>query len=116
MLRFLTDEDFDKRLLTGIRRRLPHLDIVRVQDVGLRTRGDAAIVAWAAGEGRLVLTHDAATMPKTANDRVAGGLPMPGIVVVNKDLPIGLNIDEIIIVATASFDGEWETKTIYLPL
>ena len=33
--RFLTDEDFDNRILRGLIRRLPELDVVRVQDVGL---------------------------------------------------------------------------------
>jgi len=37
MIRFLTDEDFNIYILAGVRRRLPDLDIVRVQDVGLRT-------------------------------------------------------------------------------
>jgi hypothetical protein len=33
--KLLTDEDFDNRILRGLLRRLPELDIVRVQDVGL---------------------------------------------------------------------------------
>ena len=36
----------------------PTLDIVRVQDVGLRTASDPDILAWAASEGRILLTHD----------------------------------------------------------
>jgi len=36
MISFLADEDFDGRIVRGIERRLPNLDIVRVQDVGLR--------------------------------------------------------------------------------
>ena len=63
-----------------------------------------------------MLTHDGATMPSHANRRVADGLAMPGIVVVNKELPLSLNINEIVILALASFDGEWEMQNIYLPL
>lgn len=37
MIRLLTDEDLDNRIYRGIKLRLPDLDIVRVQDVGLRT-------------------------------------------------------------------------------
>ena len=44
MLRFLTDEDFNGRVLAGVLRRLPDLDIVRVQDVGLRTLDDTFIL------------------------------------------------------------------------
>ncbi len=35
MLRFLTDEDFDGRLTSALLARVPGLDLVRVQDVGL---------------------------------------------------------------------------------
>jgi hypothetical protein len=34
-LRFLVDEDFDNDIVRGMLRRLPNMDIVRVQDVGL---------------------------------------------------------------------------------
>ena len=33
--RFVTDEDFDNRILRGLLRRLPELEIVRIQDVNL---------------------------------------------------------------------------------
>ena len=35
LLRFLVDEDFDNDIVRGMLRRLPTLDIVRVQDVEL---------------------------------------------------------------------------------
>ncbi len=35
MLLFLSDEDFNRRIVRDLRRRLPHLDVVRVQDVGI---------------------------------------------------------------------------------
>ena|GEM_PF-3786821 len=41
-MRLLTDENFNGAILRGLVRRLPELDIVRVQDVGLihqKTRG-----------------------------------------------------------------------------
>ena len=35
VLRFLADEDFDNDIVRGMLRRLPTMDIVRAQDVGL---------------------------------------------------------------------------------
>ncbi len=52
-----------------------------------------------------MLTCAAATIPDEAYRRVEAGLPMPNAVIVNKDLSLGLNIN-VIILATASFDGE----------
>jgi hypothetical protein len=62
MLRFLTDEDFDGRLTSALLARVPGLDLVRTQDTGLMHTPDPDILAWAAGEGRIVLSHDRNTM------------------------------------------------------
>jgi predicted nuclease of predicted toxin-antitoxin system len=55
-MRLATDENFDNRILRGLLRRRPELDIVRVQDVGLSGWSDAEVLAWAAQEGRVLLT------------------------------------------------------------
>lgn len=87
MTRFLTDEDFNNDILRGVLRQLPELDIVRVQDVGLRTAEDSSILAWAAQEGRILLTHDASTMIDAAYQRTREDLPMPGVIAVRKFVP-----------------------------
>ncbi|MEC4816330.1 MAG: DUF5615 family PIN-like protein [Scytonema sp. PMC 1069.18] len=50
-MRLLTDENFNGSILRGLIRRLPELDIVRVQDVGLIHADDSTILEWAANEG-----------------------------------------------------------------
>ena len=61
-LRFLVDEDFDNDIMRGLLRRLPTLDVVRAQDVGLSGQPDPIVLAWAAQEDRVLLTHDVSTM------------------------------------------------------
>jgi hypothetical protein len=85
-------------------------------DVGLSETDDPTLLAWAAAEGRLVLTHDAATLIGYAYDRVAAGLSMPGIIEVRQDLPIGPVIDDLLLIYDASNEGEWEGQVLYLPL
>ena len=116
MLRFLTDEDFNNRILRGIRLRAPDLDIVRVQDVGLDGAVDPDVLAWAAETGRIVLTHDAETMSGYAYLRVDRGEAMPGVFVARKRSSIGRIIDDIIILAECSFEGEWKNRVVFLPL
>ena len=43
MLRFAADENFNNDVVRGLLRCKPDLDIVRVQDVGLRGADDTAI-------------------------------------------------------------------------
>lgn len=116
MLRFLSDEDFNNHIVRGVLRRLPLLDIVRVQDVGLRTKQDTEVLEWAAGEGRILLTHDADTMIKFVKARVTAGVAMPGVVEISQDTGIGIAIEDLIMFATCSVDGEWEGQVIFLPL
>jgi predicted nuclease of predicted toxin-antitoxin system len=78
-MKLLSDEDFNGRIVRGLLRRFPTLDLVRVQDVGLTESHDTQVLAWAAQENRLVLTHDFATMVDFAYGRVADGLEMPAL-------------------------------------
>jgi len=116
MLRLLTDENFNGVITRGLRHRQPVLDIVRVQDVGLAAAKDPVILEWAADEGRAIVTHDAATFSNHAYERVAAGLPMPGVLEVGEHLPVGQAIEELLIVAECSREGEWEGRVLYLPL
>lgn len=116
MLKFLADEDFNRRIVRGIRRKLPELDIARVQDVGLSGTPDPDLLEWAANENRLLLTHDASTMAGFAYDRVTKGKNMPGVVEVSQNLAIGLAIEQIIFFAACSLEGEWQAQVIFIPL
>ena len=80
MLKLVADENFNNDIVRGLLRRRLDLDLIRVQDVGLANTDDDAILAWAAAAGRLVLTHDAATMIAFAYTRVDAGRAMPGAI------------------------------------
>jgi len=118
MIKLVADEDFNNRILRGVLRRQPQLDIVRVQDV--LTRGerddDRKVLEWAAAEQRVLLTHDVTTMRPYAETRVTAGLPMPGVFEVSQYLPIGQAIEEILLLAECSLEGEWEGQIRFLPL
>ena len=116
MLLLVADENFNNNIVRGLLRQKPALDIVRVQDVGLRGKEDPAILEWAAKEGRILLTHDAATMSYYAYERVRRGQSIPGIVEVADDLPIGQVIKDLLLLAEYSKISEWEGQVIYLPL
>jgi hypothetical protein len=116
MVRFLADENFNNQIVRGILRQSPDIDIVRVQDVDLSGADDPTVLAWAAQEGRIVLTHDVATMTTFAYQRIQAGLSMPGLFEVSRRVPVGLAIEEIILIAKCSIEGEWEGQVRFLPL
>ena len=116
MLAFLADENLNADIVRGLLRRRGDFDAVTVADVGLAGAPDPDVLDWAAAHRRLVVTHDVNTMPRFAYDRVAAGLLMPGVVAVAESLPVGPVIDDLLLLAEASFEGEWENQVIYLPI
>ena len=117
MLRFAADENFDNGILRGLRMRLPTIDIVRAQDVvGMTGANDPTLLAWAATASRLLLTHDAATMPDYAYARVATGQPMSGVLIIGAGAATGPTIEELVLIAECSDQDEWRDHVRYLPL
>ena len=115
MLRVCTDENFNNNILRGLMRRLPGFDIVRIQDVGLAGRDDISLLAWAAQENRIILTHDIKTMVGFAFERVAAGQPMPGVFEVDCDASLALVLDDLSLLVECSLNDEWEGQVVYLP-
>lgn len=116
MLRLLADENFSGDIVRGLMLRQSDLDIVRVQDVGLAGADDVDVLAWAAENDRIVLTHDRATMSDCAYDRVAAGKGMVGVFILNDRFPIGQAIEEILLMVACSEQGEWHGRAVHVPL
>jgi len=117
MLRFVADENFNGHILRGLLRRIPELDIVRAQDVDqLRGADDPTLLEWAAREQRVLLTHDVSTMVRHALERLRSGKQLAGVFEVHADFPIGSAIEELALVAQASFEGEWQGQVRFLPI
>jgi hypothetical protein len=115
-LRFLADEDFDSDIVRGMLRRLPDLDIVRAQNVGLSRAVDPVVLGWAAQEGRVLVTHDVSTMTAHAYARGASNLPLPGVFAVNQLAPISQVIEDLLLLAVCRRSGEWKGQVRYIPL
>jgi len=116
MLKLLLDQNLNDRIRRGILRRCPTIDLIRVQDAEISGADDPTVLAWAAEEYRVVITHDATTMTAFAYERVRAGLSMPGVFEVPRRVPLRRAIEDIVIIAECSNDGEWEGQVRYLPL
>ena len=116
MLPLLIDENFDQRILRGLRLRVPSLDYVVVQETALRGLQDPPLLRKAAEWHRVVVTHDLKTLPKHAYARVATGEPIPGIIAVPQELPIGQAIEHLHIVVECCGEHELDNQVLYLPL
>jgi predicted nuclease of predicted toxin-antitoxin system len=116
MLRLLADENFNNDIVRGSLRQRPGLDIVRIQDVGLVGASDEDVLAWAAENNRIILTHDLATMADFAYDRLVDGKPMAGVFILHDRFPVGLAIQEILLMVECTEQEEWSGRVVHLPI
>ncbi|PZV15090.1 MAG: hypothetical protein DCF20_11785 [Pseudanabaena sp.] len=116
MTRFLADENFNNQIVRGVLQQNRDVDIVRVQDVGLSGKDDPTVLEWAAQHERVLLTHDVVTMITFAYKRIEAELAMTGLFEVSRRVSVGLAIEEIILIAECSLEGEWEGQVRFLPL
>jgi hypothetical protein len=95
---------------------VPDLDVVRVQDASLSGATDRDVLEWAAREDRVVVSHDVATLGRSAWERVAAGHPMPGVIQISQALPVGRAIDDLVLIAQCGRPGDLRDRVTYLPL
>jgi hypothetical protein len=62
-VRFQADADFNQNTVRAVRRRAPAIDFQTAHEAGLHGLDDQAVLAQAAREGRLLVSHDRRTMP-----------------------------------------------------
>lgn len=115
-VKYLFDEDLNGRIVRGVRRRISDVDSKTVQESDLSEATDAAVLDWAASQGRVVITHDHRTMRPCAEARLQAGLPMTGLILVRQTAALGQVIDDLVLLAHASSAEEWEGTIAFLPL
>lgn len=115
MLRLLIDESIDGSVVRGLIRRLLSPAVLRVQEAGLRTEDDQIILEWTATYGYVVVTQDRKTMTRYAQERVAAGQPMPGLLVLRPRITIGDAIDALHVAAECGTEADWKDQVLYWP-
>jgi hypothetical protein len=116
MLRLLTDENFNDKILRALRRRLRNFDYIAVHLGGMSGFTDEQLLEWAAKESRVIVTHDVKTMPRHAVSRMAEGLRMPGLGVVPNQLDVGRAVADLEVLFECSAESDLNNRIYYLPL
>lgn len=74
------------------------------------------MLRWVADEGRVLLTHNVNTLIETAYQRTAREERMPGVLAVPQEVPIGIAIQDALLIIECSLEGEWEGQVKYIPI
>lgn len=114
-LRFLADVDLNRAIVRGVKRREPAIDFLTAQAASLDGMRDSDVLAVAAREWCILVSHDFATMPHHFRDFVASQ-HSPGVFLMSQELPVGTAVEVLLLIAEASDAEEWENQLTYLPL
>jgi hypothetical protein len=77
--RFLADEDLRFEIVLAIRRLEPTIDFPTVIELGRAGSTDEQVLEFAHAEGRLLVSHDVNTLRGLADERVADGRGVSGV-------------------------------------
>jgi predicted nuclease of predicted toxin-antitoxin system len=114
-IRFLADADLRRSILTAAVRREPTIDFRSVIELGLPGLPDPAVLALAAEAERILVTHDAKTMPGHFGDFIATA-QSPGVLIVPQHLSTLAAVDELVLIWATTDASEWINRICRLPL
>jgi predicted nuclease of predicted toxin-antitoxin system len=114
-VRFQADADLDGRILRGLRRAEPEVDIQTAADAGLIGVEDPEVLRIAADSGRILVSQDRRTMPAHFT-RFAAGAQSPGVILLREAIPISAAIEELVLIWSASKADEWVNRLVWIPL
>lgn len=115
-VRFLADADLNEAIVSGVLRREPSLDFVTAHTSGLRHKSDPEVLALAAEQQRILVSHDVGTMPAQFFRFTNAGKHSRGVFLVSQSLDVGTAIEELLLIWLASEAVEWENRLVWLPL
>ena len=117
-LKYLFDENVAPEYARKLRRRNPGLVVRMVGEPATPARGtlDPEILVWCEATGFVLVTNNRRSMPVHLAGHIAQGQHIPGILILNPSLSIAETLDELVVIAGASFENEYQDRIEYLPL
>ena len=105
-IRFQADNDLKFVIVKAVRRRESAIDFASARDAGLEGVGDPELLERAAGENRVLVSHDRRTMLDHFRTRLAAGKASPGVLIVSQGASIGLVAEAIVFIWSLSDPSE----------
>lgn len=118
MVRYLLDENVDLEYRLQLLRHDSTLIVWAINDPGVPSKEtpDPAILRWCEEHDFILVTNNRRSMPRHLADHLGAGRHVPGIFVLNPEMGLGDTIEELILIAAASFAYEYQDRISYLPL
>jgi predicted nuclease of predicted toxin-antitoxin system len=112
---FQADADLDARILRGLKRLAPEIDIRGALQAGFTALPDIEVLRFAAAEGRVLVSQDRRTMPGHFR-KFLEKANSPGVILLREGITISSAIDELTLIWSASDSVEWTNRLVWIPL
>ena len=113
-VRYLADNDLRKSIVRGTVRREPRIDFRSRSPHVWTTYPTPEVLALAAREGRMLVSHDFQTMPHHFR-QFTQHQSSPAVLLIRQDMPVGDAIDRLLLIWEASEPDEWEDRLCLVP-
>jgi hypothetical protein len=114
-VRFQADADFNQIILLAVIRHEPAIDFQTAIAAGLPGVADPEVLARAARDSRVLVTHDRKTMPRHFAKFIAQQIS-PGLVLIPQSLAVAAAVEDLILIWSATEAEEWINRISILPL
>ena len=114
-IRFQADVDLNEDIVRGVLRREPAVDFQTASFAGLRRLSDLEVLAHAATDGRVLVSHDRKTMPHNFAEFVRTKTS-PGLFIVSQRTDVLAAVEDLLLVWSASEAEEWINRVCTIPL
>jgi len=114
-LRFQADADLNQVIVLGLLRREPAVDFKTATEADLEGVPDPDVLALAAAEGRILVSHDLRSMPDHFATFVQTATS-PGVFLIPQHLPVAVALEELLLLWSATEPSEWINQIVWLPL
>lgn len=113
-MRLQGDADFNEIIVAGLERIEPSIDFQTYSDVGLMGLPDPEVLALAALENRVLVSHDNRTMPTHFGEFIISH-DCSGVIIIAQSVKIHAAIDALLLQWATVDADEMRNRIIWLP-
>jgi hypothetical protein len=113
-IRFQGDYDFSGIIIRALLRQEPAIDFQTGHQAGLEGLPDDQVLAVAARDGRILVSHDRTTMPYHFANFIAHS-NIPGLILISQGFPTLQAVYELRLIWAASTAEEYVNRIVSIP-
>ncbi|HEY6233414.1 MAG TPA: DUF5615 family PIN-like protein [Pyrinomonadaceae bacterium] len=113
-IRFQADADLHAPIIKGLKRRERLIDFATAHQSGLSGLNDQAVLALAAANLRVLVSHDVSTMPDEFVTFIQKQ-SSPGVILISQELSYREAIDGLLRVWSTTEAEDWNNVLAFLP-